>query len=87
MSSSGPMAISMSYGKPFIVSKAFAHVFADYPSLLFDLNPLSLKTKLIEFFDNRAKFSHISLCLKNERIWSKVGQLTYNVYNELIVRQ
>jgi glycosyltransferase involved in cell wall biosynthesis len=83
MSSSGPMAFAIGYEKPFLVSSAFENVFGSERQLLFERDPASLADRLEYFFDNKNEYGEQSRRLKQLRSWSRVGEQTHLVYQDL----
>jgi glycosyltransferase involved in cell wall biosynthesis len=82
MSSSGPMAIALGCNKPFLASKYFADLLPD-KKLLFDNSAGSFAEKLNDFFLNKKKFQLICSKMRDERMWEKVGKITYDEYRLL----
>ncbi|QQG50947.1 MAG: glycosyltransferase [Candidatus Saccharibacteria bacterium] len=83
ISSSGPMSFAIGYEKPFLVSTAFADIFAQYPHLLFERSPEAMATRLDYFFSHRNEYSETSSLMKSERTWSNVGQRTVRAYETI----
>jgi glycosyltransferase involved in cell wall biosynthesis len=78
MSSSGPMAIAIGYQKPFIASDVFKEVLPD--KFIFQRNEKALSKKIEEFFHNQEIFQKEISEMKNNRLWTRVGQQTFNIY-------
>lgn len=80
MSSSGPMAIALGYGKPFIASDVFKGVLNE-PNMIFKRTEGSLSEKLKDFFKDPNAFQQSLLVMREERLWVKVGGEHYQVYS------
>lgn len=83
ISSSGPMSFAIGYEKPFLVSTAFADIFASYPHLLFERSPQAMASRLDYFFSHRDEYEETSSLMKHERTWPNVGQRTVRVYETI----
>jgi glycosyltransferase involved in cell wall biosynthesis len=79
MSSSGPMAIALGYGKPFIASDVFEGVFGQ-SKILFKRTASSLSEKLKEFFEDPGAFKQGLDTMRESRLWPRVGHQHYEVY-------
>ncbi|MDD2487615.1 MAG: glycosyltransferase [Candidatus Gracilibacteria bacterium] len=79
MSSSGPMAISIGYNKPFLASDVFKESIDDN-ILLFERNSKSMSDKLDFFFKNREEYNDVIKNMREEKLWNKVGESTYYFY-------
>lgn len=80
MSSSGPMAIAIGYGKPFFASDVFKGVLDE--DFLFPREKGGAMRKIIDFFENRTTHRNKIFKLKKNRIWSVVSKKTYEIYRE-----
>jgi glycosyltransferase involved in cell wall biosynthesis len=84
MSSSGPMALAISYEKPFLVSKSYHDIVDE--RIQFSKTPEGLASKVNEFFKNPnepADFSTYVSTLKKQRSWEEIGKQHVNLYGEL----
>ena len=79
MSSSGPMALAIGYGKPFLASEVFANL-VDCPAMLFKRDKESFKTALVNFFKDKNQFYNQIIKLKRDRLPMEVGRLTLQEY-------
>jgi glycosyltransferase involved in cell wall biosynthesis len=82
LSSSGPMSIAIGFEKPFLASEVFDN-FIENKEILFNKTPNSLKDTLVKFFDNKENFVKDVKILKKERLWSTIGDKTYDYYKKL----
>ena len=82
LSSSGPMSIAIGFEKPFLASYVFSN-FIDNKEILFQRNSSSLSDCLLNFFKDRQLSLDYIKILKKERLWSNVGDITYNYYKSL----
>ncbi len=86
MSSSGPMSLAASYGKPFLVADSFREII-DYDDITFINEPKNLAEKIDCFFTN-PKFRLESIRWVNKfkmnRSWAKVAEKTFLLYMNLI---
>ncbi len=85
MSSSGPMSFAMGYEKPFLASDVFAKVLP--ANVIFERTPERLAEKLRDFFANAGAYDELSKNMKRDRLWTKVGQNTMNIYKEIAQRE
>lgn len=79
MSSSGPMAFSVGYEKPFLASNAFAKIINN-KELLFKRTPKDLANKLKNFFEQKNMFQDEIMKMKKERLWNDIGYLIYDFF-------
>jgi glycosyltransferase involved in cell wall biosynthesis len=79
MSSSGPMALALAYGRPFIASKVFAPVF-DEECLLFEREPGALADRIEDFFAHPERYYQVAENLRRARLWTNVGKTSYALY-------
>ena len=84
LSSSGPMSIAIGFEKPFLASEVFDN-FIENKEILFNKNPNSLRDTLVKFFDNKENFVKDVKILKKERLWSTIGDKTYDYYKSFDV--
>jgi glycosyltransferase involved in cell wall biosynthesis len=84
LSSSGPMSIAIGFEKPFLASEVFDS-FIENKEILFNKTPNSLKDTLAKFFDNKENFVKDVKILKKERLWSTIGDKTYDYYKSFAV--
>lgn len=85
IASSGPMSFAIGAEAPFLVSTAFADIFADIPHVLFERTAESLQHKLDHFFTHHDDYLQVSSQLKQQRTWQTVGQKTVEVYEEVLL--
>lgn len=78
LSASGPMSFAIGYEKPFIASDVFKEVLPD--KFIFQRNEKALSEKIEEFFHNQEIFQKEISEMKNNRLWTRVGQQTFNIY-------
>jgi len=86
MSSSGPLSLAASFGKPFLVSDAFREVIT-FDDARFKNEPKELAAKIDHFFDNpELKLNIIDWVEKfrMSRSWDKVAEKTFTLYTDLI---
>jgi glycosyltransferase involved in cell wall biosynthesis len=84
LSSSGPMSLAIAHKKPFLVSDVFREAVPDQ-EMIFQRNPRALADKIEEFFQNKYKFDTYIRSLREERLWSKIGQQTFQLYENIIL--
>lgn len=82
MSSSGPMSFAMGYEKPFLASDVFKDVLPH--NVLFARDSKAVAQKLTDFFAHADTYDKLSKTMKQERLWSRVGQSTLDAYKEMI---
>jgi len=82
IASSGPLALAISYDRPFLASEAFRGVLDE--GLLFKLDPKALGAKLEEFFAS-AKLKELArrqaAAWREERSWERVAQKMLGLYS------
>jgi glycosyltransferase involved in cell wall biosynthesis len=83
LSASGPMSIAVSLEKPFLASDVFREVLEN-DRIIFERDKESLKKAIENFFENRNFFDDYIKNRKEERLWSKVGQQTFKIYEDII---
>lgn len=83
MSASGPMALSIAYSVPILVSDAFKYLLDD-DSRIFQMNVKDLGKCLSLFFESPKSIRKIKQ-LKRERSWQIVGKNTLSLYKETIL--
>lgn len=81
LSSSWPMAVSIGYEIPFLASDVFRESISN-DLFLFERNPKDMAKKIDYFFSNQDKYIDTIKKMREERLWDKVGELTYNVYSK-----
>jgi glycosyltransferase involved in cell wall biosynthesis len=81
LAASGPMAMAIGYGIPFIGSEVFENIFVD--SLLFKKDPKSLSKKLKHVRKNTALYKKRVLEIRKKRLWSHVCKSTIDIYTQL----
>ena len=87
MADSGPLAFSIAYNRPFIVSEAFKD-YTKFDEICFQNRPDSLANKIMDVIGNdnlRNVIMDYVGRLRNERIWKNAGLMTSNVYDQLII--
>lgn len=82
MSSSGPMAIAIGHGKPFLASIVFDSFIED-EKILFDRDRLSVSRAMNNFFTDKESYKDFIMLLKQDRIYGNVGNKTYMSYRGL----
>lgn len=85
MSSSGPLAFSIAYNCPFLVSDALKES-VTLNEIIFQRNPEDLANKIDLFFnsnDLKRKVVNYGKRLKCEWKWTTVGKKTYSMYGEI----
>jgi beta-1,4-mannosyltransferase len=86
ISASGPMSLCISYGKPFLASKALAGL-VNSPELLFENDTIGIRKKIEEFFaDNSLKEVALKKCdsLFVDHLWANVAKKTDTLYRSLL---
>lgn len=86
MSSSGPLSLAASYGKPFLVSDAFRDVIP-FSDIQFTNDPKELAGKIDCFFENPELKHKISAWVDEFRLgrsWDNVAKKTFLLYTALI---
>lgn len=79
LSSSGPMALSIGFEKPFLASDVFGEVIEN-KNFIFSTKSEGLAQKLAEFFANKERFQAETRKLKRERLWGEIARQTYTLY-------
>jgi len=95
MSSSGPLSLTFSFEKPFLLSRPLEKYFEspDFAqalketslkkeNLIFDLNKKSLEEKIFWARKNLQKLSQFSKIMKEKRSWEKVAKMYLEVINK-----
>lgn len=85
LSASGPMSFALSFEKPFLASDVFREVLEN-DRIVFERNKESLKKSIESFFENQNFFADYIKNRRAERLWGKVGQQTFQVYENIIGR-
>lgn len=80
LSASGPMSLAISLKKPFLASDVFAEALED-DRIIFERNAISLKEAIENYFENQNFFDEYIEKRREGRLWSKISQLTYNLYS------
>lgn len=87
MHASGPLSLSVSYEKPFLISNSFEGIVALRDAIFRDA-PRELAQQIDQFFSD-AKFRHRNLKyvkkLKKQRLWNKVAKETRELYQKVIL--
>jgi len=81
-SSSGPLALALSYRRPFIVSTSLEDI-VELEEARFEPTVSSLAEKIDRFLkseDLRGKIIDYGLKLREERLWPHIGKKTYQLY-------
>jgi len=85
ISSSGPLSLAASYGKPFLVSDSFRDI-VGFDNIVFGDDPKELASK-IDFFFRDATFGfqilEYSKDFKDKRLWNRISLQTYELYKEM----
>ncbi len=84
MASSGPLALCVAYGRPFLASEAFRGMLPD--PLLFPLDPEALRVTLETFFSSGIQAEVAQRLIQRwqtERSWSRVAEQTWALYRAL----
>lgn len=85
ISSSGPLSLTASYGKPFLVANSFREI-VDFNEIVFGNDPKELASK-IDFFFRDTKFglktSEYSKDFRAKRLWSRISLQTYELYKKV----
>lgn len=84
LSSSGPMSMSIAHQKPFLASDVFQEA-VPKPDMIFQRNPQALAKKIVEFFQDKNQFDDQIKILREERTWSKIGEKTFKIYENIIM--
>jgi glycosyltransferase involved in cell wall biosynthesis len=87
ISSSGPLSLAASYGKPFLVSDSFREI-VDFDDIVFKNNSQELASKIDFFFSDTAfglKASEYSKNIKANRLWNRISKQTYELYKKVIL--
>jgi glycosyltransferase involved in cell wall biosynthesis len=85
MHASGPLSLSISYGKPFLISDDFKGIFA-CENALFKNEPKDLTHKIDRFFEDKKLQLQISAYIrkfKKERLWSVVSDETWKLFQRI----
>jgi glycosyltransferase involved in cell wall biosynthesis len=86
ISSSGPLSLAASFGKPFLVSDAFREVI-NFDDVRFKDEPKELAAKIDRFFDNPELKLKVIAWVEKFRVgrsWDKVAEKTFALYTDLI---
>lgn len=81
LSSSWPMAISIWYETPFLASDVFRESLEN-DLFLFERVPQKMAEKIDYFFRNQEKYDDLLIKMRQERLWNKVWEFTYNFYTK-----
>ena len=85
MSSSGPLSLAASYGKPFLVSAAFREVIT-FDDVQFMNDPKKLAAKIDCFFENpESKYKILARIdeFRRGRSWDKIAEKTFLLYTAI----
>lgn len=83
LSASGPMSFALSFKKPFLASDVFREVLEN-DKIIFQRNKESLKKAIENFFKNQEFFDEYIKNRRNERLWNKISQQTFQLYENII---
>ncbi len=85
MSSSGPLSLSLTYLRPFIVSEQLKDLIGDELTFRNDPKDLAKKIDTIIGINNSLKESSLNLCtlLREKRLWNSVSKQTCQIYNSI----
>lgn len=81
LSSSWPMAISIWYETPFLASDVFKESLEN-DLFLFERDSNKMAEKINFFFENQEKYNDLLKKMREERLWGKVWEFTYNFYKK-----
>jgi len=81
MSTSGPKAISIGHGVPFIASDLFEPLVED-KKLLFAREPEALAACVVNFFKHQAKYEQEIQKLRTTLLWDRISALTLSLYRQ-----
>lgn len=88
MSSSGPLSLSMTYAKPFLVSESYKGVIK-LEELIFRNDPKDLAEKIGMIINAKSSLKEHALnyCMqmRKERLWSTITDKTYEVYQRSVI--
>lgn len=79
LAASGPMALALAYGLPFLVSEVFSPVIIN-KSMRFDKTPSDLAKKVEAWCQNPHMLESLILELRAERLWGIVSEKTVLLY-------
>lgn len=79
LAASGPMALALAYGLPFLVSEVFSPVIAN-KSMRFDKTPSDLAKKVEAWGQSPDMLESLILELRAERLWGIVSEKTVLLY-------
>jgi len=85
MSSSGPLSLSASYGKPFLVTDSFREIIT-FDDIRFTNEPKALAAKIDSFFENTELRLRILAWVDKFRMgrsWDRVAEKTFLLYTTL----
>lgn len=82
LSASGPMSFALSFEKPFLASDVFREVLEN-DQIIFQRNKENLKNAIEKFFEKKDYFENYIKKRKNERLWSKIGKITFDTYSKI----
>ncbi len=89
MHASGPLSLSISYEKPFLISDSFEETVASR-DVVFRNNPRELASKIDQYFADpnfRLESLMCSHKLKTERSWGNVANKTLRLYEGMLKRE
>ena len=89
MHASGPLSLSISYEKPFLISDSFEETVASR-DVVFANNPRDLASKIDQYFTDpnfRRKSLMCSHKFKTERSWSDVANKTLRLYKGILKQE
>jgi glycosyltransferase involved in cell wall biosynthesis len=84
--SSGPFSLAVSYGCPFLGSKAFAEYYSIPPELSFDCDAVSLSRRIDQFFRNDTmKITAVRWLndYREKHLWHNIAKRTLELYRQL----
>jgi hypothetical protein len=79
LAASGPMALALAYGLPFLVSEVFSPVIAN-KSMRFDKTPSDLAKKVEAWGQSPDMLESLILELRAERLWGIVSEKAVLLY-------
>lgn len=79
LAASGPMALALAYGLPFLVSEVFSPVIAN-KSMRFDKNPSDLAKKVEAWFSSLWPLQEEVSKIRKERLWDSISKKNSKLY-------
>lgn len=86
MASSGPLSLSLSYSKPFIVSEQLKDMI-NFDDIVFRNDPKELAKKINMILDSNYPLKEyaLKLCaqMREKRSWNSISNMTYEIYKNI----